>query len=64
VRGILSSAGGARALTLVDRATAAAAITAAAEPFVQPDGSVRMQNLFRWVSAESAAAPRIAGGGE
>lgn len=55
VRGILSSAGGAHALTLVDRATAAAAITGAAEPFVQSDGSVRMTNMFRWVSAESVA---------
>ncbi len=59
VRGILSSAGGARALTIVGRAAVAAAITAAAEPFVQPDGSVRMHNLFRWVSGES-----IAQGGE
>jgi SAM-dependent methyltransferase len=64
VRGILASAGGARALTFVDRATAAAAVIAAAEPFVQPDGSVRMQNLFRWVRAESVAVQRIPGGGE
>jgi SAM-dependent methyltransferase len=65
VRGILSSAGGARALTLVDRATATAAIVAAAAPFVQPDGSVRMRNMFRWVSAESMAGGTGAGrGGE
>jgi SAM-dependent methyltransferase len=64
LRGILSSAGGARALTFVDRSTAAAAITAAAQPFVQPDGSVRMNNVFRWVSAEPVTMPRIPGGSE
>ena len=55
VRGILSSAGGARALAQVDRAAAAAAITGAAKPFIRPDGSVRMTNMFRWLSASTAA---------
>jgi SAM-dependent methyltransferase len=52
VRGILSSAGGARALSVLDRATAAHTIIEAAGPYLRPDGSVRMRNVFRWVSAE------------
>ena len=52
VRGSLSSAGGARALSVVPRAEAAAAVKLAARPFVGSDGRVRMTNVFRWVRAE------------
>jgi SAM-dependent methyltransferase len=58
VRGILSSAGGARVLDVVDRETAATAITTAAAEFVRPDGSVAMRNTFRWVSGRAASASR------
>ena len=56
VRGSLSSAGGARALSVVPRAEAAAAVKQAAHPFVVPDGRVRMTNVFRWVRAEPTRA--------
>lgn len=51
VRGLLSSAGGARAVSVAGRERAAAAVATAVEPYTADDGSVRMDNTFRWVSA-------------
>lgn len=51
VRGILSSAGGARALWAAGRTAAASAIVDAVEPYTDADGSVRLINVFRWVKA-------------
>ncbi|GAA2644706.1 class I SAM-dependent methyltransferase [Paractinoplanes durhamensis] len=51
VRGLLSSAGGARAAQFAGRAAAAAAIRTAVLPFTAADGSVAMRNTFRWTSA-------------
>lgn len=51
VRGILSSAGGARAAAVAGRDQVAAAIRDAVLPFTSDAGEVRMRNVFRWVSA-------------
>lgn len=51
VRGLLASAGGALAISGAGRAAAANAVAAAVKPFVAADGTVRMHNVFRWVSA-------------
>jgi SAM-dependent methyltransferase len=51
IRGLLASAGGALAVSGGGRRAAAALITEAVRPFVAADGTVRMRNVFRWVSA-------------
>lgn len=51
VQGLLASAGGARAVSIAGRRAAATAVRTAIAPYVQPDGSVRMRNTFRWRSA-------------
>ena len=51
VRGLLASAGGALAVSGGGREAAAEAVAEAVRPFVAADGSVRMRNVFRWVSA-------------
>lgn len=50
-RGILSSAGGARASSVVGREAVGDAVRAAVVPFTSDTGEVRMRNTFRWVSA-------------
>lgn len=50
-RGILSSAGGARASAVVGRDAVAEAVRRAVAPFTAPAGEVLMRNTFRWVSA-------------
>lgn len=50
-RGILSSAGGARASSIVGRDAVADTVRAAVVPFTGPTGEVRMRTTFRWVSA-------------
>jgi SAM-dependent methyltransferase len=51
VRGLLSSGGGARAVADVGRPAVEQAVRSALEPFTQPDGTVVMHNLFRYVLA-------------
>jgi len=52
VRGLLASAGGALAISGAGREAAAQAVADAVQPFVAADGTVRMRNVFRWVSAQ------------
>ncbi len=54
-RGILSSAGGARASRAVGGNAVAEAVRTAVRSFTAPDASVRMRNTFRWVSAAKEA---------
>ncbi|BEP12198.1 class I SAM-dependent methyltransferase [Acidothermaceae bacterium B102] len=55
VRGLLASAGGARAAAVAGRAAVDAAIRTAVGPFTTGDGSIRMHNTFRWLSADKPA---------
>lgn len=54
VRGILSSAGGARAVAAAGRVAASAAVISATAPYTDALGLVRMRNTFRWVSADKS----------
>ena len=51
VHTLLSSAGGTRAVEDAGRLRAAATVAEAVAPFVDPDGSVAMRAVFRWVAA-------------
>lgn len=51
VRGLIGSAGGTRAVQDVGVERTEAAIRDALVPFTRADGSVRMENLMRWVAA-------------
>lgn len=55
LRGVLSSAGGARAIGLVGEDRVRQVLTEALAPFRTPDGSYVMHNRFRLVVAERAA---------
>jgi SAM-dependent methyltransferase len=55
VRGLLASAGGARAAAVAGRPAVDAAIRTAVRPFTRGDGSIRMHNTFRWLSAGKPA---------
>ena len=55
VRGLLASAGGARATAVAGRIAVDAAIRTAVRPFAAGDGSIRMHNTFRWLSASKPA---------
>jgi SAM-dependent methyltransferase len=51
VRAVLASGGGAMAIEAAGEPAARAALEQAVIPFVQPDGSVRMNNVFRYAIA-------------
>ncbi len=51
VRAVLASAGGAMAIEAAGEPSARAALEQAVAPFTRPDGSVRMNNLFRYAIA-------------
>lgn len=51
VRGLLCSAGGARAVQDAGEPAVRAALVGALTPFRGPDGAVAMRNTFRWVTA-------------
>jgi hypothetical protein len=55
LRGLLGSAGGARAVALVGEDRVQAAVTEGLQPFHRPDGSFVMHNHFRLLVAERAA---------
>jgi len=54
VRAVLASAGGAMAIDAAGEAAARAALQEAVVPFTRPDGSVSMQNTFRYAIARRA----------
>jgi SAM-dependent methyltransferase len=55
LRGLLGSAGGARAVALVGEDRVRTAVTEGLQPFHRPDGSFVMHNHFRLLVAERAA---------
>jgi SAM-dependent methyltransferase len=54
VRAVLASGGGAMAIEAAGEPAARRALEQAVTPFVQPDGSVRMSNVFRYAIARRA----------
>jgi SAM-dependent methyltransferase len=54
VRAVLASGGGAMAIEAAGEAQARAVLTNAVAPFTRPDGSVSMQNVFRYAIARRA----------
>jgi SAM-dependent methyltransferase len=54
IRGLLCSAGGARAVADAGEPAVRAALTGALVPFTAADGVVAMRNTFRWVAARKA----------
>lgn len=54
-RGLLGSAGGARAISLVGEERVRAAVTEALDPFRDDEGAYVMHNHFRLLVAEKAA---------
>ncbi|MBV9367330.1 MAG: hypothetical protein JOY89_24090, partial [Solirubrobacterales bacterium] len=55
VRAVLASGGGAVAIEAAGEPAARAALKRAVAPFTRPDGSVRMNNVFRYAIARRPA---------
>jgi hypothetical protein len=52
VRAVLASAGGAMAIEATGEDAARAALENALTPFTRPDGTVSMENVFRYAIAQ------------